>query len=260
MGELDHDNVNKIVLGVSAGSILGLSISTHIGMTFGYAFVNVWLLLINVIGLAGIWLLFPEMEGHQRNTIEIFKFAREKRFLVSLPFTILIGVAISMIYNYFSIVLVVLTKIPADLISIFLFANGIAAVCGTSLFGYFIGKRNNLPIVIYPIVFAVVVIFLGLEIKVPAYTFIQLILFGLLDGSMHTISQYWLSSSIREAPEFANGAYLFINNMNRAVGTFIGGIFVDEKAGLLLIITSVACFILACPTALYRIKKFPNLQ
>ena len=170
------------------------------------------------------------------------------------------GVAISMIYNYFSVVLEVLTKIPADLISIFLFANGIAAVCGTSLFGYFIGKRNNLPIVLYPIVFAVVVIFLGLGIKVPGFTFVQLILFGIMDGSMHTISQYWLGSSIREAPEFANEAYLFINNMNRAVGTFIGGLFIDEKAGLLLILTSVACFILASPTALYRIRKFPNLK
>ena len=148
------------------------------------------------------------------------------------------GVAISMIYNYFSVVLEVLTKIPADLISIFLFANGIAAVCGTSLFGYFIGKRNNLPIVIYPIVFAVVVIFLGLGIEVPEFTFVQLILFGLMDGSMHTISQYWLSSSIKDAPE----------------------IFIDEKAGLLLILTSVACFILASPTALYRIRKFPNLK
>ena len=165
-----------------------------------------------------------------------------------------------MIYNYFSVVLEVLTKIPADLISIFLFANGIAAVCGTSLFGYFIGKRNNLPIVIYPIVFAVVVIFLGLGIEVPEFTFVQLILFGLMDGSMHTISQYWLSSSIREAPEFANEAYLFINNMNRAVGTFIGGLFIDEKAGLLLILTAVTCFILASPTALYRIRKFPNLK
>ena len=165
-----------------------------------------------------------------------------------------------MIYNYFSIVLAVLTKVPADSISTFLFANGIAAVCGTSLFGYFIGKRNNLPIAIYPIVFAIVVIFLGLGIEVPGYTFVLLIIFGLLDGSMHTISQYWLSSSIREAPEFANGAYLFINNMNRAVGIFIGGIFVDSGSGLLLLITSVTCFILACPTAVYRIKKFPHLK
>ena len=260
MGELEPDNVNRIVLGVSAGSILGLSISTQIGVTFGYPFVNAWLFLINVLALAGIWLLFPEMEGHQSNPIENFSFAKEKRFLVSLLFTIFIGVAISMIYNYFSTVLAVLTKVPVDSISTFLFANGIAAVFGTSLFGYFINKRNNLPIVIYPIVFAVVVIFLGLGIEVPGYTFVLLIIFGLLDGSMHTISQYWLGSSIREAPEFANEAYLFINNMNRAVGTFIGGLFIDEKAGLLLILTSVACFILACPTALYRIRKFPNLK
>lgn len=260
MGELEPDNVNRIVLGVSAGSILGLSISTQIGVTFGYPFVNAWLFLINVLALAGIWLLFPEMEGHQSNPIENFSFAKEKRFLVSLLFTIFIGVAISMIYNYFSTVLAVLTKVPVDSISTFLFANGIAAVFGTSLFGYFINKRNNLPIVIYPIVFAVVVIFLGLGIEVPGYTFVLLIIFGLLDGSMHTISQYWLSSSIREAPEFANGAYLFINNMNRAVGIFIGGIFVDAGSGLLLIITSVTCFILACPTAIYRIRKFPNLR
>ena len=259
MGELDPKNVNRIVLGVSAGSILGLSISTQIGVTFGYPFVNVWLCLINVLALVGIYLLFPEMEGHPNNPIKNFHFAREKRFLVSLLFTIFIGVAISMIYNYFSTILAILTQVPADSISTFLFANGIAAVCGTSLFGYFIGKRNNLPIVIYPIVFAVVVIFLALGIEIPMYTFVFLIIFGLLDGSMHTISQYWMSSSIREAPEFANGAYLFINNMNRAVGIFIGGLFVDSGAGLLLLITSVTCFILACPTAVYRIRKFPEL-
>ncbi|WP_296881536.1 MFS transporter [uncultured Methanobrevibacter sp.] len=260
MGELNPDSVNKIVLGVSAGSILGLSISTQVGVTFGYPFVNVWLFMVNVLALVGIWLLLPEMEGHPSNPIENFSFAKEKRFLVSLLFTIFIGVAISMIYNYFSTVLAVLTKVPVDSISTFLFANGIAAVCGTSLFGYFINKWNNLPIAIYPIVFAVVVIFLGLGIEVPGYTFVLLIIFGLLDGSMHTISQYWLSSSIREAPEFANGAYLFINNMNRAVGIFIGGIFVDAGSGLLLLITSVVCFILACPTAVYRIRNFPNLR
>lgn len=105
--------------------------------------------------------------------------------------------------------------------------------------------------------FAVVVIFLGLGIEVLGYAFVLLIIFGLLDGSMHTISQYWLSSSIREAPEFANGAYLFINNMNRAVGIFIGGIFVDAESGLLLLVISVTCFILACPIAVYRIRNFP---
>ena len=260
MGELNHDNVNKIVLGVSAGSILGLSISTQIGVTFGYPFVNVWISLINLLALIGIYLLVPKMEGHTSSPIKNFSYAKEKRFIVSILFTILIGVAISMIYNYFSTVLAVLTKVPVESISTFLFANGLAAVFGTSLFGHFINKRNNLPIVIYPLVFAIVMILLGIGIEVPGYVFILLIIFGLLDGSMHTISQYWLSSSIREAPEFANGSYLFINNMNRAVGIFIGGLFVDSGLGTLLLATSVTCFILACPTALYRIKKYPQLR
>ncbi len=260
MGELDPKNVNKVVLGVSAGSILGLSISTQIGVTFGYPYVNVWISLINVLALIGIYLLFPKMEGHQINCIKNFNYVKEKHFIVSVLYTILIGVAISMIYNYFSTILAVLTKVPVNLIATFLFANGIASVFGTSLFGYLINKKNNLPIAIYPIVFATILLILGLVIEVPGYVFILLILFGLLDGSMHTISQYWLSSSIREAPEFANGFYLFINNMNRAVGIFIGGIFVDLGLGLLLLCTSVTCFLLACPTAVYRIKKFPQLR
>ncbi|MBE6489016.1 MAG: MFS transporter [Methanosphaera stadtmanae] len=260
MGELDPDHVSRVVLGVSAGSILGLSISTQIGVTYGYPFVNAWIFGVNVLALIGIYLLFPRMEGHPSNAIENFTFAKEKRFIVSVIFTILIGIAISMIYNYFSTVLAVFTKVPVDSISTFLFANGIASVFGTSLFGYFINKKNNLPIVIYPIVFAIVVLLLGFAIDLPGHVFVLLIFFGLLDGSMHTISQFWLSSSIREAQEFANGSYLFINNMNRAVGIFIGGLFLDSGLAILIILSSAACFILACPMALYRIKKFPNLR
>ena len=260
MGELDPNNVSRVVLGVSAGSIFGLSISTHIGVTFGYPFVNVWIFSVNVLALIGIYLLFPKMEGHTSNPIENFNFGRKKYFIVSVLFTILIGIAISVIYNYFSTVLAVFTKVPVDSISTFLFANGIAAVFGTRLFGYLINKKNNLPIAIYPIVFATVVLLLAFGIDVPEFVFIMLILFGLLDGSMHTISQYWLSSSIKEAPEFANGSYLFINNMNRAIGIFIGGIFLDWGLAILIICTSVACFLLACPTAVYRIKKYPHLR
>ena len=260
MGELDPKNVNKVVLGVSSGSILGLSITTQVGVTLGYSFVNVWIFLINVIALIGIYFLFPEMEGQPKNAIQNFHYAKEKRFLVSFLYAMFIGIGTSMVYNYFTVVLAVLTRVPPESISIFLFANGIAAIVGTSLFGYFINKKNNLPIAIYPIVFAIIIILFGIGVEVPGYVFVIMILYGLLDGSLHTISQYWLSSSIKEAPEFANGAYLFVNNMNRAFGIFIGGIFVDFGLGLVLLISSVSCFILACPTALYRIKKYPKLR
>ncbi len=260
MGELDPQNVSQVVLGVSAGSFLGLSISTHIGVTFGYLFVNAWLCLINILALIGIYFLFPEMEGHQTSTIKNFSVVKEKYFLVSVLFTILIGIGISVVNNYFSTILAVFTKVPLESISTFLLATGIASVFGTSLFGFFINKKNNLPIVIYPIVFAIVVLLLAFGVEVPAFVFIVLIMFGLLDGSMHTISQYWLSSSIKDAKEFANGSYLFINNMNRSIGIFVGGLFLDWRLAIMIIITSVICFIIASPTALYRVRKYPHLR
>ena len=92
MGELEPDNVNRIVLGVSAGSILGLSISTQIGVTFGYPFVNAWLFLINVLALAGIWLLFPEMEGHKAIQLKTSLLQRKNVFwyLCSSPYLLVL--------------------------------------------------------------------------------------------------------------------------------------------------------------------------
>lgn len=129
----------------------------------------------------------------------------------------------------------------------------IATICITVLVLDFDKHRNFFISFI-----RIVRILLGLGIEVPGYAFALLIIFGLLDGSMHTISQYWLSSSIRESLEFANRAYLFINNINRAVGIFIGEIFVDAESEILLLITSVIYFVLACPIAIYRIRKFSS--
>ncbi|WP_295602403.1 hypothetical protein [uncultured Methanobrevibacter sp.] len=43
--------------------------------------------------------------------------------------------------------------------------------------------------------------------------------------------------------------------MNRAIGIFIGGIFLDSGLAIMIILTSVAC-----PMAVYRIRKFPHLR
>jgi predicted MFS family arabinose efflux permease len=260
MSELSPNNVNKVVLGVSSGTILGLSISTQIGLMYGYHAVNIWILLMNVLALVVIHLFMPKMEGRSGNRIININFIKYRHFMISVLFILCIGVAISIVYNYFSTILITLTNVSAGTLSIFLLANGLASIVGTSLFGHLINKKDNLAIAVYPLVFAGVIFVMDLEIQLPAFVFVLLIIFGLLDGSMHTISQYWMASSLREAPEFANGVYLFINNLNRTVGIFIGGILVDCDLYFLLFYTSMAFFLLASPSVTYRIKKYPNLK
>ena len=258
MSELSPNNVNKVVLGVSAGTILGLSISTHIGLEFGYQAVNVWIFSINLLALAAIKAFLPRMEGHEKNIGLQFECIKTKKFIVSVIFILFIGVAISVVYNYFTIILLDLTKIQNQMISIFLFSNGIASIIGTSLFGYLIHKKNNLVILIYPIVFMTVIFLLDLEVKVSIYVFALIIAFGMLDGSMHTISQYWISSSIKEAQEFANGVYLFTNNLNRSIGIYLGGILIEEQMIHMIFVTSMSLFLMSFPFVMYRIRKYPN--
>lgn len=260
MSEISKKDVNKVILGVSSGTILGLSISTHIGLEFGYSAVNVWIFIINVLALIGIMALLPKMKGHKRKILTQIDCAKTKKFIVSVIFILFIGVAISVVYNYFTIILLDLTKIHNEAICIFLFANGIASMVGTSFFGYLINKKNNLAILVYPIVFMIVVFLLGMEIKISAITFILLIAFGLLDGSMHTIAQFWISSSIKKAPEFANGVYLFINNLNRSIGIYIGGLLIEYHFYYSVFAVSMVLFLFAIPFVLYRLNIDPSLR
>ena len=259
MSELSPNDVNKVVLGISSGTILGLSISTQIAIDYNYQMVNLWICLINVIALIVIYLYFPRMEGHESNPLTIISSAKSRQFIISVLFISCIGIAISIVYNYFSIILLTLTNINKEIISVYLFANGLASIVGTSLFGHLINRRNNIAILLYPAVFATIVIILNFEIDSSFIVFFLIIIFGMMDGSMHTIAQFWITSSIRKSPEFANGVYLFVNNLNRTLGILIGGMLIDGGMMSLIFIASMSFFLIAIPFVTYRFKKYPHL-
>lgn len=258
IGELSCKETNKVILGVPAGSVLGLSISTEIGIVFGYPSVNVWMCLINIVSLICILLFFPKLEGHKRNYFASLEHAKSEKFIISVLFILFIGIAISIVFNYFAYFLLEITCITTDM-SLYLLSNGVASVIGTYLFGYLINKKKNVAILIYPIIFLLVIFSFYDSIEIPILVFILLIIFGLLDGSMHIIAQFWISSSIRKAPEFGNGVYLFTNNLNRALGIFIGGMMIDIGHPNAIFIISMALFLIAPIFVYYRMKKYPNL-
>lgn len=176
--------------------------------------------LINILALICILLFFHKLEGHKRNYFASLEHAKSEKFIISVHFILFIGVAISVVFNYFSYFLLEITVITTDM-SMYLLSNYIASVIGTGLFGYLINKKKNVAILIYPIIFLLVIFSFYENMEIPKLVFILMIIFGLLDGSMHIIAQFWISSSIRKAPEFGNGVYLFVNNLNRALDVLL---------------------------------------
>ena len=172
--ELSPNDTNKVLVGVSSGTILGLSISTYIGFHYGYPWVYSWIFLMNLFALIFVILFVPEIEGKiETNELQIAS-AFSLKFLVSAVFIFFVGVAVSITYNYFSIILVNLTKLSIPLISIFLLVNGLASMVGTSLFGRLIHQNSKLSVFIYPITFLVVIFSLANLITIDFDTFFLL--------------------------------------------------------------------------------------
>lgn len=259
MSEISPKNTNRVILGVSAGTILGLSISTYVGMKYDLPSVNIWLALINIFALIFIILFFPKMEGKsKRNELE-FGNSISLNFLITTVFIMFVGIAVSILYNYFSVILITMTNIDdQSLLSFYLLFNGFAAIFGTVLFGYLLTKNSKLAVFSYPIAFMIVIALFGFFIHIPIAALILIIAFGFLDGSMHTISQYWITSANKDYPEFSNGFYLFINNINRTIGIFIGAIIIDHFNLNLLFILSVLLLICSIPFVLLRIRRYPE--
>lgn len=256
IGEIDPNNVNKVVLGITSGAVFGASFSIYLTTTHGYDYALLWITLINLFTLILTVLFLPEIRGKTESFLHQFHSAKCELFVISIFSILFIGIGVSITYNFFTLLLETITQLPYDELSLFIFFNGLASVFGTSLMGRLMQKNIKLSVSTYPIVFIIIMISMILCVRMEKPMFIILILFGLLDGSMQTIAQYTISSAARDTPEFANGFYLFIVNLNRTIGIILGGALIESWFTTSILIMSVLSFTMSIPFIVYRFKKY----
>ena len=112
----------------------------------------------------------------------------------------------------------------------------------------------------YPFIFILLMLSMIICIEMEKPMFVILNLFGILDGSMQTIAQYTITSAARDTPEFANGFYLFIVNLNRTIGIVLGGVLIESWFTTSILIMSVISFAMSIPFVVYRFKKYSSVD
>lgn len=258
--EIDPNNVNKVVLGLTSGTVFGASFSVYLTTTYSYDSALLWIGVVNLISLILTVLFLPKIQKKTESIVNQFHNAKCKLFIISIFSILFIGVGVSLTYNFFTFLLERITLLPYEELSLFIFFNGLASVFGTSLIGRFMQKNLKLTITLYPVIFILVMLSMILCIEYEQPMFILLILFGFLDGSMQTIAQYTITSATPETPEFANGFYLFIVNLNRTIGITLGGILIESWFTTSIIIMSIISFSLSIPFIVYRFKKYSHIN
>lgn len=260
VGEISPTDTNKVVLGISAGSILGLSITSYLGLSHGYQSAMLWYSLINVVAFILTFLFVPKFPGNKEPVAIQISHAKSKLFLYSILYVLFVIIGISITYNYIPTYLSEVTKMNAEFLFITLLLMGLVSIVGTTLSGYCINKNANLTILFYPIGFAIIMFVLGIFVRIPFMEFCVLMIFSIFDGSAYTVSQYWVTSSVRQSPEFANGIFLLMCNSSIFIGTMIGGMIIDMINIVYIFIGSVIMMALAIPFVLIRIKSYPNVK
>lgn len=258
VGKINPDYTNRVVLGISAGSILGLSVTSYLGLAYGYQTCMLWFVLIDVLAIIATVLFIPEFEGNKEPIVLQISHAKSRLFLYSILFVFFMVVGISITYNYIPTYLDLVTHMDAEMMFITLFLMGLLSMVGTALSGHLVNRNGNMAVLFYPIGFTIVMFVVGLFAENPLYEFCILMVFSLFDGSAYTVSQYWVTSSARESPEFSNGIFLLMCNLSIFIGTMLGGTIIDMIDIMYIFYGSMIMMILAIPFVLIRIRAKPD--
>jgi len=221
-----QDAVSKVIMGVSAGMIIGVPITTFLASHLGYQYAMLWFTTINFIVLILTILFFPKIPGKEDSYLSQISAAKTGVFLISVLGVIFLNAGMYTGYSYISEFLNVLTHIVGTNLSIVLLLYGVASIIGNWLGAKLLDRDSRKIILASPIVVSIILfgIFTVSSQTIP--TVIFMVFWGLFAGIINDISQYLMVSAAPQAPEFANGIFLSMGNVGVTIGTTIAGFVV----------------------------------
>lgn len=216
--------ISKVMMGVSAGIVIGIPVTSFIANTFSYQTAMLFFTLMNIIALILTTVMIPSMLVKEKvsygSQLSVLK---DSITWMSLFTVSAIGASLFAAYAYIAQYLEEISHITGDNLSLALFLFGYTSILGNFIAGRLLSSSPIKTAVMYPIIFSIVylLIFVFGEYSI---VMVPIIFFwGMLNGIGNNIQQYWIMSAIPKAPDFANGLFISFGNLGTTIGTFAGG-------------------------------------
>ncbi|MEY8738428.1 MFS transporter [Bacillales bacterium AN1005] len=253
---------SKVILGVSAGMVIGVPITTFIANSSSLEMALSFFAIVNAIAFIAILLFVPSMPVKERNSYGSQLSVLKKPILwLSIFAVIFINASIYSVYTYLAEYLETITKISGETISVLLVVFGLSSLLGNLVGGTILTKSAIKSIVVYPFALGVVYLLVFILGALTVPMFIIILLWGILFAVGNNVSQYLIASAVPEAPEFGNGLFLAFGSLGITIGSTIGGLFISGMgtkyvllAGALFLVLSIV-FILIRNAIMYSFQK-----
>lgn len=219
--------VAKVFIGVSAGMVLGVPVTSYIASEVSFTMGMMFFTVVNALVFMATLLFVPSMPvkeklsyGAQLNVL------KKKIIWYSIMAVTLINGALFGFFSYMSDYLRTVTEVSYSVISILLMIYGLANIIGNVIAGKQLATNPIRSMIFIPFAlftFYICIFILGEWLAAMA---VIILILGILAGYGQNTMQYMITEAAPEAPDFANGLFLLSANLGTTVGAAACGAFI----------------------------------
>lgn len=221
--------VSRIFIGVSAGMVLGVPVTSLIAGETSFSVAMLFFAIVNAVVFIATIFLVPSIPVKTKLSygaqLSVLKSAITWNSIIAVTF---INGAMFGFFSFMSDFLNNVTGLSFRLISIMLFIYGGANIIGNLIAGKLLVQMPAKTIKTIPffMIAAYIVLFFIGEYTIAMG--VTILILGILAGIASNNCQYMITHAAPQAPDFANGLFLTSTNLGTAVGTAFCGMFITQ--------------------------------
>ena len=243
--------VAKVFIGVSAGMVLGVPVTSFIASETSFQMAMLFFAGVNALVFLATLFFIPSMPVKERPSygqqLRVLKKAVIWHSIIAVTF---INGAVFGLFSFMSNYLNQITGLHFKMISVALFIYGAANILGNILAGKLLSRDAAKTIKAIPFALGLGYILLFAFGELTGAMMLIVLGLGILAGIAANNNQYMLTNAAPEAPDFANGLFLTSTNLGTAVGTAFCGLFISSM-GTRYVVIGTMVFLLAGIAAVF---------
>ena len=237
--------VAKVFIGVSAGMVLGVPVTSFIAGQTSFQMAMLFFAGVNALVFLATLFFVPSLPVKARlsygEQLKVLKKAVTWHSIIAVTF---INGAVFGLFSFMSDYLNRITGFNFKMISIVLFIYGAANILGNVIAGKLLSQNAARTVKAVPFALALGYVLFFTFGETAAAMMVVVLGLGVLAGIAANNNQYMLTEAASEAPDFANGLFLTSTNLGTAVGTAFCGLFISS-IGTRYVVIGTMIFLLA---------------
>lgn len=219
--------VAKIFIGVSAGMVLGVPVTSYIASEVSYMMGMLFFTVVNVLVFVATLLFIPSMPVRDKLSYGVQLNVLGKKIIwYSILAVTLINGALFGFFSYMADYLKTVTGVSYGVISALLLVYGLANIIGNIIAGKQLARNPVRSMMFIPLALLAFYICLFIWGEWLVAMSVIIMVLGVLAGYGQNTMQYMIAHAAPEAPDFANGLFLLSANLGTTLGAAVCGAFI----------------------------------